>query len=253
MNQTTLITLLMLLMLPLRASAQAATTIDQITDPRQKLTFIKRNSRLYYFREARYGEVICPRDTALLVVYTEFLIDANDRRMQNGLPQIDEAQIRQMVSQLDVNYGNYNRIMIYCDRTQVIPPAAPAVAVATDAPVATAATAAAAAPDAPASSVDPPLPADILSELSGIESYTDFVGILQELKGEQKISIMGMISSDTAAELREHYIAAFQRSTNTLKAIVEPLTDGTHRNVATGQKEDISAYPQADYKRIYFK
>ena len=273
MNQTPLhilkLLLTLLLLMPATGAAAQTDELDNIDQPRQKLTHIKRNSGKYFFREARYGDAICPRDTALLVVFTEFLIDVNERRMQDHLPQINLEAIRQMVSQIDVNYGSYNRIVIYCQRSQVLPKAgqeapatpagsdAPAVAAASDAPAVASTSAAPGGPelsDAPAqSSVSPPLPADVLKDLAGIESYRDFTQMLQELYKEKTVSIMGMLPADTDHEAQENYIAIFSRADNQLKAIIEPLSDHTYRNTITLQPDSLGHYNNTDYKRIYFR
>jgi len=261
-----MLALVLLMLMPLRAGAQAA-DLDNLSDDRQKLTYIKRHSRDYYFREARYGEAIVPRDTAMLVVYTEFLIDANERRMDNKLDQLSEADIRQMVKEIDVNYGNYNRIMIYCNRDKVLPPPdAPAPADATAAAAATAATptttttataqaataTTTATPAQAQSAVSPPLSLDLLKELAQVESYIDFTELLKELRNEQKISVMGMASD---SDLYENYIALFDRGTNLLLAILEPQTDKSFRNVATGQTETIAQHQAAhpNIRKIYFR
>ena len=256
-----LLSLLLLLLLPLRAEAQTA-DLHNLPDDRQKLTYIKRHSRDYYFREARYGEAIVPRDTAILVVYTEFLIDANERRMDNKLDQLTEVDIRSMVKEIDVNYGNYNRIMIFCNRDKVLPP--PDAAPATDAnanganaaataATATSATAASATAQETKPAVNPPLSIDLLKELAQVESYPDFTRSLQEYRNNQKISVMGMVSSNN--DLDENYIALFDRDSNTLLAILEPQTDKSFKNVVTGKSEKIATYREShpNLKLLYFR
>lgn len=253
-----LLGLLMLLLMPLRAEAQTA-DLNNIPDDRQKLTYIKRHSRDFYFREARYGEAIVPKDTAILVVYTEFLIDANERRMDNKLDQLTEADIRAMVTELDVNYGNYNRIMIFCNRDKVLPPAnaggnsetAAATAATTETAASATATAATASETQPA--VNPPLSLDLLKEIAQIESYPDFTRSLQEYRNNQKISVMGMVSSNS--DLDENYIAIFDRDSNTLLAILEPQTDKSFKNVITGKSEKIATYREShpNLKLLYFR
>ena len=244
--------LLCLLLLPCTYAKAQQADLDNITDPRQRINYIKRHSKQYFFREGRYGDAIAPRDTAVLVAYMGFLIDINERRAQNKMDGISQDDIKKAVTELDVNYGAYSRIMIFCERERVlpleshntnVPPPPPP-------PSQTGGTATT-APDQ--SNIDPPLPPDVLQTLFDIDSYRDFTSLLMELKNEGKISVVGMAS--TEKDLHENYLAIFSRETNKLLALWEPLKDNTYRNLVTGKIEKLEQYDKDGRtpKRIYFR
>ena len=244
--------LLCLLLLPCTYAKAQQADLDNITDPRQRINYIKRHSKQYFFREGRYGDAIAPRDTAVLVAYMGFLIDINERRAQNKMDGISQDDIKKAVTELDVNYGAYSRIMIFCERERVlpleshntnVPPPPPP-------PSQTGGTATT-GPDQ--SNIDPPLPPDVLQTLFDIDSYRDFTSLLMELKNEGKISVVGMAS--TEKDLHENYLAIFSRETNKLLALWEPLKDNTYRNLVTGKIEKLEQYDKDGRapKRIYFR
>lgn len=249
-----LLSLCVLLLLSLVAQAQV--DLENITDPRQRINYIKRNSKNYFFREARYGEAIAPRDTAVYLVYLDFLLGANERRQQekDKLEPLSKAQIENMVTELDVNYGSYSRIMIYCNKHKVLP------APKSDQPEIGDEPKPGAGGDTPppppgdvACAVDPPLPADVLKTLIDQENYPAFAKLLQDFRQEGTINVLGQVSKSD--ELNENYIAVFNKDNNKLLVILEPQTDRSFKNVSNGQKATLKQYREVspNLRLLYFR
>jgi len=250
-------------MLLLSLVAQAQVDLENITDPRQRINYIKRNSKNYFFREARYGEAIAPRDTAIYLVYLDFMLGANERRQQEKekLPPLSKAQVENTVTELDVNYGSYNRIMIYCEKHKVLPVPKSEQPQAENGPKPTPNIAGGGNTPPPPfpidvhSAIEVPLSQKIIKDLLAMDSYPDFIDVLQEERSNGTITNMGVIRADNSEEIYDNYIAVFNKDSNELLAIMEPQTNKTFRNVATGKPVTFSELRaiSPNIKRIYFR
>lgn len=243
-------------MLLLSLVAQAQVDLENITDPRQRINYIKRNSKNYFFREARYGEAIAPRDTALYLVYLDFMLGANERRQQEKekLEPLSKTQVENIVTELDVNYGSYNRIMIYCEKHKVLPVPKSEQPQVEDGPKPVGGGDTPPPPPGDVTcAVDPPLPPDVLKTMIDQDNYPTFARLLQDFRQEGTINILGQVQRND--ELNENYIAVFNKETNKLLAILEPQTDRSFKNVATGQKATLKQFREASpsLRLLYFR